>query len=131
GRGGWGGQWGAMRGGVRCWGEEPTRGGWAPARPGDGKARYGWPGPPPPLAIPATLQDSLMARLDRLASVKRVAQLGATIGRQFAYDLLQTVCPLDAVTLQAGLRQLVDPGLCYHPRVPPPPPYLFYPPPLP
>jgi class 3 adenylate cyclase len=42
----------------------------------------------PPLAIPATLQDSLMARLDRLAPIKAVAQLGATIGRQFGYDLL-------------------------------------------
>ena len=46
-------------------------------------------GPLPPLAIPSTLQDSLMARLDRLATVREIAQLGATIGREFRYDLLQ------------------------------------------
>ena len=44
--------------------------------------------PLPPLAIPATLQDSLMARLDRLAPVKEVAQIGAAIGRDFSYALL-------------------------------------------
>jgi predicted ATPase len=52
------------------------------------------------LAIPVTLQDSLMARLDRLAAVKTVAQLGATIGRQFAYDLLQAISLLDVSALQ-------------------------------
>src|SRR5712692_7021745 len=44
-------------------------------------------GPLPPLAIPTTLQDSLMARLDRLATVREVAQLGATLGREFTYEL--------------------------------------------
>jgi len=44
---------------------------------------YELTGPLPPLAIPATLQDSLMARLDRLATAKEVAQLGATLGREF------------------------------------------------
>src|SRR5262249_58642486 len=47
--------------------------------------RYALPGPLPPLAIPATLQDALLARLDRLAAAKVVAQLGATIGRPVAY----------------------------------------------
>jgi predicted ATPase len=61
---------------------------------------YELPGPLPPLAIPATLHDALMARLDRLATVKVMAQLGATIGRTFAYDLLQAVAPLDAAALQ-------------------------------
>src|SRR5262249_40288986 len=46
--------------------------------------------------IPATLQDSLMARLDRLVTAKGIAQIGATIGRQFSYVLLQAVAPLDA-----------------------------------
>ena len=55
--------------------------------------RYELTGPLPHLAIPATLHDSLMARLDRLATVKDVAQLGATIGRTFAYELLQAVRP--------------------------------------
>jgi predicted ATPase len=67
----------------------------------------------PPLAIPATLHDSLMARLDRLATVKDVAQLGATIGRTFTYGLLQAVSPLDDATLQQGLRLLVEAELVY------------------
>ena len=54
---------------------------------------YELTGPLPPLAIPATLHDSLMARLDRLAPVKAVAQLGAVLGRTFAYEVLQAVTP--------------------------------------
>ena len=50
--------------------------------------RYELAGPLPPLAIPATLHDSLMARLDRLAPVKEVAQIGAVIGREFSHELL-------------------------------------------
>ena len=50
---------------------------------------YELSGPLPPLAIPSTLQDSLMARLDRLATTKEIAQVGATLGREFSYDLLQ------------------------------------------
>ena len=50
---------------------------------------YELTGPLPPLAIPTTLHDSLMARLDRLAAVKEVAQLGATLGRTFSYELLR------------------------------------------
>src|SRR5213594_2371346 len=57
--------------------------------------RYELTGPLAPLAIPATLHDSLMARLDRLTTVKAAVQLGATIGRQFSYELLQAVAPLD------------------------------------
>ena len=55
--------------------------------------RYELAGPLPPLAIPATLQDSLMARLDRLAPVKEVAQIGAAIGREFSHELLAAVAP--------------------------------------
>jgi predicted ATPase len=62
--------------------------------------RYALSGPLPPLAIPTTLHDSLMARLDRLAAVKGLAQLGATLGREFAYELLQAVSPWDEGTLQ-------------------------------
>jgi class 3 adenylate cyclase/predicted ATPase len=91
----------------------------------EGEDRYELTGPLPPLAIPATLHDSLMARLDRLATVKNVAQLGATIGRTFAYELLQTVSPLDAATLQHGLRQLVDAELVYQRGVPPQATYTF------
>lgn len=91
----------------------------------EGEERYELTGPLPPLAIPATLHDSLMARLDRLATVKDVAQLGATIGRTFAYELLQAVSPLDEVTLQHGLRQLVEAELVYQRRVPPQATYTF------
>ena len=82
-------------------------------------------GPLPPLAIPSTLHDSLMARLDRLATVKEVAQLGATIGRTFAYELLQAVSPLDEATLQQGLRQLVEAELVYQRGAPPQATYMF------
>ena len=67
---------------------------------------YELTGPLPPLAIPSTLQDSLMARLDRLVTVREVAQLGAALGREFSYELLHAVCPLDEHTLQSGLRRL-------------------------
>jgi class 3 adenylate cyclase/predicted ATPase len=87
--------------------------------------RYVLTGPLPPLAIPSTLHDSLMARLDRLATVKEVAQLGATIGRTFGYELLQAVSPLDEATLQQGLQQLVAAELVYQRGVPPQATYLF------
>jgi predicted ATPase/class 3 adenylate cyclase len=87
--------------------------------------RYELTGPLPPLAIPATLHDSLMARLDRLATVKSLAQLGATLGREFAYDLLQAVSPWDERTLQQGLSQLVVAELLYQRGLPPQATYLF------
>ncbi len=86
---------------------------------------YVLPGPLPPLAIPTTLHDSLMARLDRLATVKEVAQLGATLGRTFAYELLQAVSSLDEATLQHGLRQLVEAELVYQRGTPPHATYMF------
>jgi class 3 adenylate cyclase/predicted ATPase len=91
----------------------------------EGEDHYELTGPLPPLAIPATLHDSLMARLDRLATVKDVAQLGATIGRTFAYELLQAASPLDEATLQHGLRQLVEAELVYQRGVPPQATYMF------
>src|SRR5439155_13050732 len=70
--------------------------------------------PLPSLAIPATLQDSLMARLDKLASTaKEVAQLGGTLGREFSYELLQRVSPLDEATLRHALAQLVAAAVLY------------------
>src|SRR5712692_9627362 len=70
------------------------------------------------LGIPATLHDALMARLDRLGTAKEVAQLGATLGREFTYDVLQAVSPLDEGTLQRGLRQLVEAELVYQSGLP-------------
>ena len=86
---------------------------------------YELSGPLPPLAIPSTLHDSLMARLDRLATVREIAQVGATIGREFDYALLQAVSPLDEDTLQQGLKQLVEAELVYQSGVPPQARYLF------
>ena len=86
---------------------------------------YELTGPLPPLAIPATLHDSLMARLDRLATVKAVAQLGAVLGRTFAYELLQAVTPLDEASLQQALVRLVDAELLYQRGIPPQATYLF------
>jgi class 3 adenylate cyclase/predicted ATPase len=77
------------------------------------------------LAIPATLQDSLMARLDRLVTAKAVAQYAAVIGRQFAYDLLQAVSQLDASTLQRELARLVEAEIVYQRGLPPQASYLF------
>src|SRR5262249_1429674 len=75
--------------------------------------------------IPATLQDSLMARLDRLVTAKAVAQYAAVIGRQFAYDLLSMVSQLDAATLQRELGRLVEAEIAYQRGLPPQATYIF------
>jgi class 3 adenylate cyclase/3',5'-cyclic AMP phosphodiesterase CpdA len=87
--------------------------------------RYELTGPLPPLAIPTTLHDSLMARLDRLATVKAMAQLGATLGREFSYALLQAVSPWDEGTLGRGLHQLVEAEFLYQQGLPPEATYRF------
>jgi predicted ATPase/class 3 adenylate cyclase len=73
--------------------------------------------PRPALAIPATLADSLTARLDRLTDAKGVAQLGAAIGRQFSYGLLaavaETTASVDTRALRHNLARLVDAGLLF------------------
>ena len=87
--------------------------------------RYALTGPLPPLAIPTTLHDSLMARLDRLATVKGLAQLGATLGREFSYELLQAVSPWDEETLRRGLSQLVAAEFLFQRGLPPQATYRF------
>jgi class 3 adenylate cyclase len=87
--------------------------------------RYELTGPLPPLAIPTTLHDSLMARLDRLTTVKSLAQLGATLGREFSYALLHAVAPWDEGTVQRGLHQLVDAEFLFQRGLPPQATYLF------
>ena len=74
---------------------------------------YALAGPLPPLAIPSSLQDSLMARLDRLAGAKPVAQMAAIIGREFSYPLLLTVASLSEAELRGALKQLVDAELIF------------------
>ena len=67
--------------------------------------RYELSGPMPAIAIPATLHDSLMARLDRLAPLKEVAQTAAVIGREFSRDLLAALSPLPRPELDTALDQ--------------------------
>ena len=88
-------------------------------------SHYELTGPLPPLAIPSTLQDSLMARLDRLATAREIAQVGATIGREFSYALLQAVSPIGEENLQQGLQQLVEVELLYQHGLPPRARYTF------
>ena len=82
-------------------------------------------GPLRTLAIPATLHDSLMARLDRLAAGKEVAQLAAVLGRTFPYELLRAVSPLEETTLQQALMRLVEAELLYQHGVLPQATYIF------
>src|SRR5262249_38089344 len=82
-------------------------------------------GPLPPLAIPVTLHDSLLARLDRLGAAKALAQLGATVGREFAYDLLQAVAQWGGEPLNRGLPEWGAGGVLYQRGVPPQATYIF------
>jgi predicted ATPase len=77
------------------------------------RGHYELTGPLPPLAIPSTLHASLLARLDRLASVKDVAQIGAAIGREFSYGLIAAIAALPDKDLRASLAQLVDAELIF------------------
>jgi class 3 adenylate cyclase/tetratricopeptide (TPR) repeat protein len=76
-------------------------------------------------AIPATLTDALMARLDRLDSAKAVAQIGAVIGREFSHELLAQVAELPADELREALYRLVDSGLLLSRRSGAGPSYAF------
>jgi predicted ATPase/class 3 adenylate cyclase len=87
--------------------------------------RYGLEGSLPPLAIPPTLRDSLTARLDRLAPVKEVAQIGAVIGREFEYELLAVVAPLGEAGLRQAMDQLVEAELVFRRGAPPDATYSF------
>ncbi|GIX47290.1 MAG: adenylate/guanylate cyclase domain-containing protein [Candidatus Tectimicrobiota bacterium] len=91
----------------------------------DAGDRYELAGPLPAPAIPATLRDSLMARLDRLGPAKAVAQLAATLGRQFSYAVLRAVSSLDETALQQGLQRLVSAGLLLESSTPPHATYFF------
>jgi predicted ATPase len=82
-------------------------------------------GPVAPLAIPASLQASLLARLDRLAPVREVAQIGAALGRQFSHELIAAVAPMPPVQLDDALAQLVAAELIYRRGVPPDAEYTF------
>ncbi len=87
--------------------------------------RYALAGPVASLGIPSSLQDSLMARLDRFAPVKEVAQIGAAIGREFSYDLLAAVARRSDIQLRDALDQLVSAGLVFRRGVLPQASFVF------
>jgi class 3 adenylate cyclase/predicted ATPase len=87
--------------------------------------RYVLEGTLPPFAIPTSLHDSLLARLDRLASVRHVAQIGAAIGREFSYALLRAVSRLSEGELEFALARLLASELVFQRGRPPEAVYTF------
>ena len=86
---------------------------------------YGLASPIGLMAIPSTLQDSLMARIDRTGSVKQIAQIGAAIGREFSHRLLEAVSPLTGAALYDAMAQLLASELIYVRGAPPATTYVF------
>jgi class 3 adenylate cyclase/predicted ATPase len=86
---------------------------------------YALTGPLSEISIPASLHESLMARLDRLPTVREVAQLGAVLGREFAYEMLRAIAAIDEPRLRDGLSRLVEAELLYQRGRPPRARYIF------
>lgn len=103
----------AQTDGVPLFAEELTKAvlesGWLREEAG----RYRLDGPLPPLAVPTSLQASLMARLDRLAPVREMAQIGAVIGREFSYKLLAAVAARPDRQIRQALAQLAEAELIF------------------
>jgi class 3 adenylate cyclase len=91
----------------------------------DAGDRYTMAGPVPALAIPASLEASLLARLDRLAPVREVAQIGAALGRQFSHELIAAVAAMPQRQLDDALAQLVGAELIHRRGAPPDAEYTF------
>src|SRR5262249_30988372 len=89
------------------------------------QGRYELTSPFAALQVPATLQESLMARLDRLSDLKGVVQLAATIGRTFSYELLRSVAKLNDAALQDKLARLEEAELLHVIGTPPHARYVF------
>jgi class 3 adenylate cyclase/predicted ATPase len=87
--------------------------------------RYFTAGPIAPLAIPTSLQASLLARLDRLAPTREVAQIAAALGRQFSHELISAVAAMPQPQLDDGLAQLVHAELIFRRGTPPDAEYTF------
>ena len=87
--------------------------------------RYAVTGPGTPLSIPATLQGSLLARLDRLPATREVAQIGAALGRSFSYELVSAVAEMPQQKLDDALAQLVRAELMLRRGTPPDAEYTF------
>ena len=77
------------------------------------------------MTIPATLRNSLMARLDRFVPVKEIAQIGAAIGRDFSYELIAAVAPMPQAQLDDALARLSELGLAFRRGTPPNAVYTF------
>src|SRR6202012_3643821 len=77
------------------------------------------------VTVPATLRDSLMARLDRVMPVKEIAQIGAAIGREFSYELIAAVAPMPQAQLDDSLGRLIESGLAFRRGTPPDAIYTF------
>ena len=82
-------------------------------------------GPVTPLAIPTSLQESLLARLDRLAPTNDVVQIAAALGRQFSHELISAVAAITPQQLDDDLAQLVNAELIFRRGVPPDAEYTF------
>jgi class 3 adenylate cyclase/tetratricopeptide (TPR) repeat protein len=91
----------------------------------DAGDRYAVKGPIAPLAIPTTLQASLLARLDRLAPTRDVVQIGAVLGRQFSHELISAVALMPQQQLDNALEQLVRAELIFRRGTPPDAEYTF------
>lgn len=77
------------------------------------------------MQVPSSLQDSMMARLDRLGSNKRLAQLGALLGRSFSHELIAAITGLDDAFLGPALAEIVSRGILHRSGVPPRASYAF------
>jgi tetratricopeptide (TPR) repeat protein len=82
-------------------------------------------GPVPPLAIPTSLQASLLARLDRLAPTRELAQIGATLGRSFSYEMISALAAMPRQQLDDALAELVHAELIFQRGIPPDAEYTF------
>jgi class 3 adenylate cyclase/predicted ATPase len=91
----------------------------------DAGNHYDYAGGARSVTIPATLRDSLMARLDRFAPVKEIAQIGAAIGREFSYAMITAVAPQSNAEIDVALDQLTDSGLAFRRGTPPDSTYTF------
>jgi class 3 adenylate cyclase len=87
--------------------------------------RYEYAGTAHSITIPATLRDSLMARLDRYMPAKEIAQIGAAIGREFSYELVAAVAPRAKAELEDGFERLTASGLAFRRGTPPEATYTF------
>src|SRR6476620_560165 len=91
----------------------------------DAGDHYEYAGSARAMTIPATLRDSLMARLDRFMPVREIAQIGAAIGREFSYELIEAVAPMPQAQLDDALARLCESGLTFRHGTPPDVIYTF------